>query len=118
MDTGEVVREPGHVGEMRARAPCNMIGYVDNPEATAECYDEEGWFKSGDLVYFDSDGYFYYVDRLKEMIKYKSHQVRRDKLGEFPSGIDDLTAAAATRTHVTGKACGCRWRPPRWRPCW
>ncbi|XP_034250853.1 luciferin 4-monooxygenase-like [Thrips palmi] len=75
LDTNEVIREPGRVGEMRARGPCNMIGYIGNPEATAECYDEEGWFKTGDLVYFDSDGFFFYVDRLKEMIKYKSHQV-------------------------------------------
>ncbi|KAK3922610.1 Luciferin 4-monooxygenase [Frankliniella fusca] len=75
LDTGEVVREVGRVGELRIRSPCTMIGYIGNPEATAECYDDEGWFKSGDLLSFDADGYFYYVDRLKEMIKYKSHQV-------------------------------------------
>ncbi|KAJ1529788.1 hypothetical protein ONE63_006534 [Megalurothrips usitatus] len=75
LDTNEVVREPGRVGELRSRSPCTMIGYIGNPEATAECYDEEGWFRTGDLLYFDADGFFFYVDRLKEMIKYKAHQV-------------------------------------------
>ncbi|XP_026273641.1 luciferin 4-monooxygenase-like isoform X2 [Frankliniella occidentalis] len=80
LDTNEVIREVGRVGELRIRSPCTMISYIGNPEATAECYDDEGWFKSGDLLSFDADGYFFYVDRLKEMIKYKSHQVAPTEL--------------------------------------
>lgn len=75
LDTNEVVRQPGQAGEMRVRSPGTMLGYIGNPEATADCYDEEGWFKTGDLVSFDEDGFFFYVDRLKEMIKYRAHQV-------------------------------------------
>ena len=57
------------------RGPQVMKGYLNNPEATLACLDAEGWFHSGDLGYADEDGYFYIVDRLKEMIKYKGMQV-------------------------------------------
>lgn len=52
-----------------------MKGYLNNPEATSEAIDQYRWLHTGDLAYFDSDGYFYIVDRIKEMIKYQGHQV-------------------------------------------
>jgi 4-coumarate--CoA ligase len=50
-------------------------GYVGDDKATVETLDSEGWLKTGDLCYFDSDGYLFIVDRLKELIKYKAYQV-------------------------------------------
>jgi len=52
-----------------------MKGYYKNPEATAGCLDDDGWLRSGDIGYYDSNGYVYVVDRLKELIKYKGFQV-------------------------------------------
>jgi acyl-CoA synthetase (AMP-forming)/AMP-acid ligase II len=66
---------PRQPGELWHRGPQAMKGYLDQPEATAATKDSDGWIHSGDLGYADEDGYFYIVDRLKEMIKYKGHQV-------------------------------------------
>ena len=60
--------EAGGVGEICIRGRNIMTGYLNNPEATAAVFWEEGWFRSGDLGFFDPDGYLYIVDRLKELI--------------------------------------------------
>jgi fatty-acyl-CoA synthase len=58
----------GTVGEICARGYCKMIGYNDNPKATAETIDSEGWLHTGDLGTMDSRGYLRVTGRLKEMI--------------------------------------------------
>ena len=55
-------------GEIVALTPSAMCGYYKNPEATAECYTEDGWFRTGDLGCFDEDGFLYIRGRLKNMI--------------------------------------------------
>ncbi|THU67671.1 hypothetical protein C4D60_Mb05t27160 [Musa balbisiana] len=72
--TGEALG-PGQRGELWVRGPTIMKGYVGDAEATAATLDSEGWLKTGDLCYFDDDGFLFIVDRLKELIKYKAYQV-------------------------------------------
>ena len=48
-----------------------MKGYLNNPTATADSITADGWFKTGDIATRDADGYYYIVDRRKELIKYK-----------------------------------------------
>ena len=52
-----------------------LIGYLNNPEATARTIDSDGWLHTGDIGHYDEDEHFYIVDRLKELIKYKGFQV-------------------------------------------
>lgn len=66
---------PNQRGEICFRGPTVMKGYIDNPQATAETLDSEGWLHSGDIGYYDDQHWFYIVDRLKELIKYKGFQV-------------------------------------------
>ena len=62
-------------GELWIRGPQVMKGYLNNPDATKATVDAEGWLHSGDMAKVDEDGYFFIVDRLKELIKYKGFQV-------------------------------------------
>ncbi len=52
-----------------------MTGYYNNEEATREVLDAEGWLHTGDVAYYDDEYYFHIVDRTKELIKVKGHQV-------------------------------------------
>lgn len=58
----------GQVGELCIRGPMVMKGYHNQPEATKQVIDAEGFFHTGDLGYVDAEGYYYIVDRVKDMI--------------------------------------------------
>ncbi|XP_014662830.1 PREDICTED: 4-coumarate--CoA ligase 1-like [Priapulus caudatus] len=61
---------PGVAGEMCVRNPYNILrGYINNPEATARAIDSDGWLHTGDLVQYDDDGFIYFMDRLKDIIR-------------------------------------------------
>lgn len=62
-------------GELCFKGPSIMKGYMGNDIATAEAIDEEGYFHTGDIGYYDEQKYFFVVDRLKDLIKYKGFQV-------------------------------------------
>lgn len=74
---------PGRQGELCVRGTCVTRGYLNKPEATQASFDEEGWFRSGDVAYMDEDGYAYIVDRKKDMINVGGEKV-------FPSEVEDM----------------------------
>ncbi len=75
VDENGVDQVHGETGELWIRGPQVMVGYLNNPEATSACLDEEGWLHTGDLALIDNDKHMYIVDRLKELIKYKGFQI-------------------------------------------
>ena len=68
-DAGEYqLLAPGQEGEIVVRGPQVMKGYYNNPEETTKTIDKEGWLHTGDIAKMDKDGYFYIVDRKKDLI--------------------------------------------------
>ncbi len=58
----------GEVGEIAIRSGANMMGYWNQPEATARTISADNWLRTGDAGYLDADGYLYIQDRIKDMI--------------------------------------------------
>jgi long-chain acyl-CoA synthetase len=56
-------------GELLVRGPSVFTGYWRKPAAAAECFDAEGWFRTGDIAHLDKDGFLYITDRKKELLK-------------------------------------------------
>ncbi|KAK9512342.1 hypothetical protein O3M35_000789 [Rhynocoris fuscipes] len=81
-------------GEIVVKGPQVMKGYLNNPKATEECIDKDGWFHTGDVGYYDEQGFFYITDRVKELIKVKGFQVA-------PSELE-----AVLRAHPDVQDCG------------
>ena len=65
----------GVPGEIWLKGPNIFKGYLNNPAGTANTFSSDGYFKTGDVGYVDSQGNFYITDRVKELIKYKGFQV-------------------------------------------
>lgn len=81
---GESVDEQGRiVGEICVKGENVMIGYYDNPEANADVFTDDGWFKTGDIGYMDSDGYIYITGRKKSVI------VLNNGKNVFPEEIEE-----------------------------
>jgi acyl-CoA synthetase (AMP-forming)/AMP-acid ligase II len=65
----------GQEGELWIRGPQIMKGYLNRPDDTAIAIDPDGWYHTGDVGFVDREGWFFIVDRTKELIKYKGMQV-------------------------------------------
>ena len=73
----------GERGELCIKGPQVMKGYWQQPEATAQCLDAQGWFKTGDIAVIDPDGFTRIVDRKKDMIIVSGFNV-------YPNEIEDV----------------------------
>lgn len=82
-----------------------MKGYLNNPQATKDSITKEGWFKSGDIAVRDEEGYYYIVDRKKELIKYKGCVVSLHLLS-FLQGMRLMVGGGRWAVKVSGTACG------------
>ncbi|KAJ7679741.1 hypothetical protein B0H17DRAFT_943890 [Mycena rosella] len=74
-DDGAVEAADGQPGELWIHGKTVMKGYLNNITATKNAITPDGWFKTGDVAIRDSEGFYYIVDRRKELIKYKGFQV-------------------------------------------
>jgi len=91
-ETGEDV-PLGEAGELLVRGPQVMAGYLNNPEATKATL-KDGWLHTGDVVRCDAAGFFYVVDRLKELIKVKGLQVAPAELENLVRSLDGVADCA------------------------
>nr|MDO8100645.1 long-chain fatty acid--CoA ligase [Candidatus Njordarchaeota archaeon] len=82
LETGTKVLPQGEAGEIISRGPQIMKGYWNKPEETAQVL-RDGWFHTGDVGRMDEDGYFYIVDRTKDMINVSGFKV-------YPREVDDV----------------------------
>jgi long-chain acyl-CoA synthetase len=85
LDDGVTVLAPGEVGELVMRSPQVMKGYHNMPTETANTL-RDGWLYTGDIARMDEDGYFYIVDRKKELIKPGGYQV-------WPREVEEVIAS-------------------------
>lgn len=73
----------GEPGEILARGPQIVMGYLNNEKATRETFDDDGWLRTGDQGSIDEEGMITILDRIKEMIKVKG-------IGVAPAELEDL----------------------------
>ncbi len=96
--TGDEVEYPADAtsapGELWCKGPNIMVGYLENPEATAATLDDEGYLHTGDVATVSPEGYVSIVDRVKELIKYKGYQVPPAELEALLLSNDKIADAA------------------------
>lgn len=85
---------PRQSGEILIMGPQVALGYLDNPQATAESFSADGFYRTGDLGYIDEEGLIYIEDRMKEMIKVKGSQVPPAELEDLLLGHEDIDDCA------------------------
>ena len=117
LDESDVPAATGVVGEIAHRSPHLMLGYLDDPETTAQAF-RGGWFHSGDLGYYDEHGMLHIVDRKKDMIKTGGENVASREVEEVlyrhsgvqeaavfglahPVWVETVVAAVVRRDGVT-----------------
>ncbi|KPH62430.1 MULTISPECIES: long-chain-fatty-acid--CoA ligase FadD [Pseudoalteromonas] len=93
LDNGEEAAK-GEPGELWVKGPQVMLGYYNRPDATAECL-QDGWFATGDIATYDDDGFFFIVDRKKDMIIVSGFNVYPNEIEEVVAMHDGVLEVAA-----------------------
>ncbi|MBD9467808.1 long-chain fatty acid--CoA ligase [Pseudoxanthomonas sp. PXM01] len=93
-DDGNVV-PLGEVGELCIKGPQVMKGYWQRPEETANVMDADGWLHTGDMAKMDENGFFYIVDRKKDMILVSGFNVYPNEVEDVIAGLEGVLEVAA-----------------------
>ena len=88
----------GQSGEIVVRGPGSMLGYLDNEEATATMFTQDGYMRTGDIGHVSEDGKVYVLDRKKELIKVRGWQVSPQELEARLLAHQDIVDAAVIGT--------------------
>ncbi|XP_042240276.1 luciferin 4-monooxygenase-like, partial [Homarus americanus] len=91
--TGRMVGERQE-GEVCVRGSSIMLGYANNPTATASTIDPYGWLHTGDVDYYDQDNFVYLTGRIKDLIKVKGYQVSPAELEKVLLQYEGVEEAA------------------------
>lgn len=106
-EDGTLLENPpaGTIGEIVVRGDNVMLGYQEDPEATAAVLDEEGWFRTGDIGYMDREGYIYITGRAKNVIVlHNGKNVFPEEIEEYLEKIDLVSECAVIgRTAMDGE---------------
>ncbi|CAH4033899.1 unnamed protein product [Pieris brassicae] len=89
-DTGVEITKPNIPGELMVKGP-TLSEYYNDPEETAKLFTEDGFFRTGDLLYRDENDYFYFVDRIKTLIKCRNYQISPVELEEVIRNHEDVS---------------------------
>jgi len=81
-------------GELLVRGPCVTSGYYNDEAATAAAFDDEGWFRTGDIAAIDGQGFLFVVDRTKDIIKSGGEWISSIDLENAAVGHPDVALAA------------------------
>lgn len=87
---GETTEDDYALGEIQVKGDNVMIGYYNNPEANAEVFTDDGWFRTGDVGYLDDEGYAYITGRIKFVI------VLENGKNVFPEEIEEYLDTIGT----------------------
>lgn len=83
LDENENPVKPGELGEIAVKSPTKMLHYFKDEEATKKTFSKDGWLKTGDMGYMDEDGFIFFKQRIKRVVKVSGVAV-------FPSEIENL----------------------------
>ena len=93
VESGRVL-PAGEVGEIQVRSYARLVGYDQDPEATAAALDADGWFRTGDAGILREDGHLRYLARYKDMLKVGGENVAPAEIEELICTIPGVRAAA------------------------
>ncbi|KAI8318143.1 acetyl-CoA synthetase-like protein [Martensiomyces pterosporus] len=96
--------DAGAPGELCFRGPNIMPGYLNNPTATQDAFDSDGYLHTGDIGYVDKDGFFYITDRKKEVISYRGYSVSPSELEGILVEHPDIEDAAVASIYDDSQA--------------